>query len=502
MNVIVTNKQKEIIDNANIDAIKDFNGLFNVDDLISKIKNYFYSKLILDATSIINFSSKDVLEKLVSSIGSDRLIILLPTELEPPQEFLNLLISLKIYNFSTKIGDIVRFINTPNTYENVVGITNQNIPDYYVDNSIKANDQIISGNNANLMYGFNGDTLTNPVIYNDNYQKDHLENNDVNNFSLQSNMNNNFQNYPNFDSSMNVVPNIGNAVVPNNFNEPKIFPNDNSFVSQNMNIPNQNFNNLNNSGNTFNNTFEPIITPPISNDNIVNNSNNEYIIGSDYHERANFYNQDYVTNGNVSNSSEIKNEQNDSMSNPIQNNQTGFYNNYPSQSKSFVLGFKNITLHAGSTTLIYLLMKAAREKLKLRVNAIEVNKQDFKYFSDNDMISATTDSLRNVIGSCFNANLILVDLNDYYGNFDMFDEVVYLVEPSVIRLNKLMMENKFAFRENSKNKLMLNMSLLKNDEVNALSNEAGVEFIMNIPPVNDRISNDIILRILALFGFK
>ena len=34
MNVIVSNKQKDIIDNANIDAIKDLNGFFNVGDLI------------------------------------------------------------------------------------------------------------------------------------------------------------------------------------------------------------------------------------------------------------------------------------------------------------------------------------------------------------------------------------------------------------------------------------------------------------------------------------
>ena len=61
MNVIVSNRQKEIIDNANIDAIKDLNGLFNVNDLINKFKNYFFSKMILDATSIVNFASREVL---------------------------------------------------------------------------------------------------------------------------------------------------------------------------------------------------------------------------------------------------------------------------------------------------------------------------------------------------------------------------------------------------------------------------------------------------------
>ena len=146
-------------------------------------------------------------------------------------------------------------------------------------------------------------------------------------------------------------------------------------------------------------------------------------------------------------------------------------------------------------------MKAAREKLNLRVNAIEVGKDDFKYYNDADMISATADNLRNVINSS-NANLILVDLNDYYGNFDFFNDIIYLVEPSVIKLNKLMMHNRFVFKENSKNKLILNMSLLNKNDVSALSREAGVNFIMNIPPINDRVTNDVILNLLSILGFK
>ena len=98
MNVIVSNRQKDIIDNANIDAIKDLNGLFNVNDLINKFKNYFFSKMILDATSVVDFASKEVLTTLADEIGAERLIILLPSNPEPPVEFKKLLIELKIYN--------------------------------------------------------------------------------------------------------------------------------------------------------------------------------------------------------------------------------------------------------------------------------------------------------------------------------------------------------------------------------------------------------------------
>ena len=151
MNVIVSNKQKGIIDNANIDAIKDLNGLFNVNDLINKFKNYFFSKMILDATSVIDFASSEVLKKLVDEIGADRLIILLPSTPEPPLEFKKELINLKVYNFSNDINDIVKFLEKPNTYENAMNQAMNaagSAGEFYVDSSIKegqSNDEEIIG---------------------------------------------------------------------------------------------------------------------------------------------------------------------------------------------------------------------------------------------------------------------------------------------------------------------------------------------------------------------
>ena len=486
MNVIVTNKQKEIIDNANIDAIKDFNGLFKVDDLVNKVKNYFFSKLILDATSIVDFSSKEVLEKLTSSIGADRLIILLPTEIKPPQEFINLLVSLKLYNFSTNINDIVKFINVPNTYENVVGITNTNQPDYYVDNSIKASDSF----NDNIPFNGSVNSVFNPIISDVSNTTDNLQNNNVNNFSLQSNLSNNYQNYNNVNNSIDMYPN-------NMFNQQQ---NNNVYQNNEFNNGVPNINNYNNPFNNLNNTVDNNINMNSSNmspafyNGVVDNQLNNI-------DQNNYFSPDIVNNRNeniIDNNNMFNNE---TKSSADYSGDSNFYGDFQKQNQNFVVGFKNLTLHAGSTTLIYLLMKTAREKFNLRVNAVEINKNDFRYYNDQDMISATVDSLVNVVNSS-TANLILVDLNDYNGNYEIFNEVIYLVEPSVIRLNKLMMDNRFAFRENANQKMMLNMSLLNNNEVNALSKEAGVNFIMNIPPLNDRISNDIIIKIIELFGFK
>ena len=76
MNVIVSNKQKDVLDNSSIDAIKDLNGLFAVNDLINNFKNYYYTKMILDATAIVDFVKQETLDQLVKGIGADKLIIL------------------------------------------------------------------------------------------------------------------------------------------------------------------------------------------------------------------------------------------------------------------------------------------------------------------------------------------------------------------------------------------------------------------------------------------
>ena len=183
MNVIVSNRQKEIIDNANIDAIKDLNGLFNVDDLINKFKNYFFSKMILDATSVVNFASREVLTTLVNEIGAEKLIILLPSDPEPPLEFKKLLIELKIYNFTNKIDDVLKFIENPNTYDDVIKTIDSSFDNnMYVDNSIKED------SNVNIEDGNSYSNTNNEEdSYNTDDESQHSSLGDIlSNFNLQN----------------------------------------------------------------------------------------------------------------------------------------------------------------------------------------------------------------------------------------------------------------------------------------------------------------------------
>ena len=50
-----------------------------------------------------------------------------------------------------------------------------------------------------------------------------------------------------------------------------------------------------------------------------------------------------------------------------------------------VIGFKNITEHAGSSSLVYMIKKQIEKNYK--VVAIEIGKRDFMYFNDKDLIS-------------------------------------------------------------------------------------------------------------------
>lgn len=150
-----------------------------------------------------------------------------------------------------------------------------------------------------------------------------------------------------------------------------------------------------------------------------------------------------------------------------------------------VIGFKNVTLNAGSTTLIYMLKKLLSEKDY--VVAIEVNKNDFGFFGEKDMYSVNQNNLEAAINKFGTASMILIDLNN--ANGDICDEVIYLMEPSTIKLNKMMMANKDIFEKLYGKKIVLNKSMLTEKDVKDFEFESHSSITCNIPPLNDRQNN-------------
>ena len=155
-----------------------------------------------------------------------------------------------------------------------------------------------------------------------------------------------------------------------------------------------------------------------------------------------------------------------------------------------IIGFKNVTDHAGSTSLIYMMKKSLSSRFN--VVCIEVNKKDFMYFNDDTMISINANELGNTVLKYKDADIILVDLNDM--DVSTLDgDVIYLVEPSTIKLNKVMLVNRRVFSELVNKNVVLNMSLLSASDVKDFERESECKVLYSLQPLNDKVDNSEIL---------
>ena len=59
MNVIVSNEQQEQLTNLDIDVIKSITGVYKASEIVEMFKNFFYSRMILDVTSIKNYNEME-----------------------------------------------------------------------------------------------------------------------------------------------------------------------------------------------------------------------------------------------------------------------------------------------------------------------------------------------------------------------------------------------------------------------------------------------------------
>lgn len=151
------------------------------------------------------------------------------------------------------------------------------------------------------------------------------------------------------------------------------------------------------------------------------------------------------------------------------------------EAKLRVIGFKNITSGAGATTLIFMLKKQL-EKMYGTI-AVEVNKNDFVYFNDKSL--QTTTDLASFVNANQRAEVILVDLNDET-NEDLCTEIVYLIEPGLIKLNKLIRKDGTIFEKLKGKKIILNRSILTQKDVQDFEYESNSKIFFNIPNLDDK----------------
>lgn len=297
MNVIVSNKYKDLLNSLDYDIIKNLNGEFSVDELIKSFSNFFFNRMFLDITAIENYTDLGNIQKLSMNIDMSKVILLLDdNELCSSNEFLSQLISLGIYNFTRNREGLIYLYEHPNTYKDVAHIHQIN------------------------------------QISSDIVQKKETVN-------LQ------------------------------------------------------------------------------------------------------------------------------------------------------IIGIKNLTDHAGATTLVYMLKKQL--SLHYSVVAIEVDRKDFIFLNDKDMVSITRAELPRTIAKYKDVDIILIDLND--GDDDFCSDVLYLIEPTTIKLNRMIMLNKEVFKKLNGKKIVLNKSLLSSKDVSDFEIESNAKVYFNLPPMDDKKDNSNIL---------
>lgn len=188
----------------------------------------------------------------------------------------------------------------------------------------------------------------------------------------------------------------------------------------------------------------------------------------------------------------------------LQKIDTGENNSSTTNSSHFVpsrriIGIKNITDSAGATSLIYMLKKVLSNYYS--VMALEVDKRDFTYFKDKDTLTVKSDEISTVIDKYNSIDIFLLDLNKSNKDY-LCTDVLYLIEPSILKLNKLAMINPKALNDIKGQKVVLNKSLLSESEIADFEVETKIKVYYNIPPLNDKKDNsDVLLPLLVKLGY-
>ena len=165
-----------------------------------------------------------------------------------------------------------------------------------------------------------------------------------------------------------------------------------------------------------------------------------------------------------------------------------------------IIGVKNVTDDSGATTLIYMMKKQLEKNYS--VVAIEVDKRDFMFFREKGLVSTNTQGIGNEVSKYSNKDVILIDINRSVSAESLCTEVFYLIEPSIIKLNKLMMTDGKVLQKLKGKKVILNQSLLSSKDVLDFEYESKIKIFYNMPPLNEREANIQVLNsFLTKAGF-
>ena len=157
--------------------------------------------------------------------------------------------------------------------------------------------------------------------------------------------------------------------------------------------------------------------------------------------------------------------------------------------KRQVIGLQNISVHAGSTSLVNMMVRQLRDN-GINAVGIEMFKQDLIFYHEKFLFSCMNrQDLENKLRELTDCEAVIIDLNEF-GEADKFcDEILYIIEPSYVKLTKMIKKNRNVLVEHKDDKILLNMSFVNNQEVPDFEYETKLKVFDNLPPLNDRNRN-------------
>lgn len=184
------------------------------------------------------------------------------------------------------------------------------------------------------------------------------------------------------------------------------------------------------------------------------------------------------------------------------NSSIGSTNSASKVNEMKIIGIKNLSEGAGSTTLMQQMVKQLAFNYK--VKGIELNGFDAMYFRNPDIIfcndyTETETKIQGLKG----IDAIIIDLNEFEDKNNICTDIIYLLEPGIIRISKFIKNiNKYKDKLNDM-KIVLNRSALKDEEINYFEKETDLKVYYNLNNFDDKKDRLLSIdKLLIKLGFN
>ncbi len=166
-------------------------------------------------------------------------------------------------------------------------------------------------------------------------------------------------------------------------------------------------------------------------------------------------------------------------------NTTNNVNNVKNEKKTRVIGVQDLYPGSGATTLMQQMVK----QLAINYNAmgIELSGHDTVYFRNNrilfcaNMLDAKAEIRRHK-----DVEVFVIDLSGLKDKEGLCDDIIYLLEPGIIRLSKFIKYTDNLNELLEGKKVVLNRSALKDDEMDFFESQTGIKVFYNLINFDDR----------------